>query len=63
MYTEAGNKATQKYKKNNVKRLGLNYKLEDYARLKECADRLRVPVNTFLKDAINERMEAERNVQ
>lgn len=59
MYSKAGNKATQKYKKNNIKRIGLNYRTEDYARLKEYADKVNMPVNTFLREAIMERQEEE----
>lgn len=57
------NKYIQEYKKQNYKRIPLDI-AADYYRdiLKPAADRAGLPVNTFIKNAIQEKIDNENNV-
>ena len=59
MYSEAHAKASIKYAKNNLKRVPFDLKLSDYERLKGAADRAGEPVNTYIKNAVNMRIEID----
>lgn len=51
-YTEAAKRATAKYKKENIKRIALEMRLDQYELIKAYAgDR---PINTVLKEIIFE---------
>ena len=54
--TPAQNKATYKYNKEHIKRVPLDMQLAEYEDLKQVADKVGEPVNTFIKTAIRERI-------
>ena len=58
-YTKESYEASKKYKKDNIKRVPLDMKIEDYEILKAAADAHGEKVNEFIKKAIKERMERE----
>lgn len=45
------------YAKKNYKRVPLDLRIEEYERLKKAADTAGIPVNTFIKDAIREKID------
>ena len=51
-YTEAQNKATQKYQKSHMKRIPLSVQNADYAVIKDFCDEHGYKVNTFIQQAI-----------
>lgn len=57
-YTEAKKKAILKYAKKNLKRIPLDVQLAEYNRIKAAADAAGEPVNTYIKNAINARLES-----
>ncbi len=57
VYTEARNRATQKYKAKAYKRIPLDLRKEDYERIKEHCDSFNIPVNTFIKNLINKELD------
>ena len=59
-YNEASNRAAQKYKKDNIKRVPLDMQITEYERLKAVADSQGERVNEYIKKAIRERMEREQ---
>ena len=59
-YNEAANKAAQKYKRDNIKRVPLDMQIAEYERLKAVADLQGEKVNEYIKRAIRERMEREQ---
>lgn len=59
-YNEASNRAAQKYKKDNIKRVPLDMQITEYERLKAVADSQGEKVNEYIKKAIRERMEREQ---
>lgn len=59
-YNEASNRAAQKYKKDNIKRVPLDMQITEYERLKAVADLQGEKVNEYIKKAIRERMEREQ---
>lgn len=61
-YTDAGNKATQKYKKKNYKRIPLEVTKENYEQIKSHSQARKETVNGFIKRAINETIERDNNV-
>lgn len=59
--TAAANKSQYKYNKNNLKRIPLDVQIEYYeGTLKPAAEKARQPINTYIKQAINERIEREQ---
>lgn len=58
-YSEASNKASQKYKAANIKRIPLDVQIEDYERIKAAAEQANQRVNAYIKEAIRMRMEAD----
>ena len=60
MYTEASYRATQKYRAAKIKRIPLDVQTEDYERIKAAADRAGMKVNTYIKEAIEERMKRDQ---
>lgn len=52
-YSQAQNKASQKYNKNHIKRIPLDVQLGKYEEIKSVADSLGLPVNTFIKRCID----------
>ncbi|MBP3215486.1 MAG: hypothetical protein J6M58_04570 [Clostridium sp.] len=57
-YTEASKRAAAKYAKKNLKRIPLDVQLSEYDRIKAAADAAGEPVNTYIKNAINARLES-----
>lgn len=55
-YSQAGKNATIKYKKENLKRIPLEVKLEQYEMIKAYADKCNKPINTVLKEIIFEKI-------
>lgn len=60
-YNETSYKASKKYKAENIKRVPLDMRISDYEELKQFADRAGEKVNTYIKNAIEQRKERERN--
>lgn len=54
--TEAQKKATIKYAKNNLKRIPLDVKKDEYERIKQFADSQNLSVRAFILQAINEKI-------
>jgi len=59
-YNEAANRAAQKYKRDNIKRVPLDMQITEYERLKAVSDSQGEKVNEYIKRAIRERMEREQ---
>ena len=59
-YNEAANRAAQKYKRDNIKRVPLDMQITEYERLKAVADSQGEKVNEYIKRAIRERIEREQ---
>lgn len=59
-YNEAANRAAQKYKRDNIKRVPLDMQITEYERLKAVADSQGEKVNEYIKRAIRERMDREQ---
>ena len=58
-----GKKATMKYMKEKRKRLDLSWKKEEFEEvIMPAAEKAGVPVSTFIKQAINEKIEREKDV-
>lgn len=58
-YNEAANKAAQKYKKDNIKRVPLDMQITEYDEVKAAAERAGEKVNQYIKEAIRQRMSRE----
>lgn len=56
VYTEAQNRANQKYAKTHYKRVPLDLQKTDFEKLKNAADQTGESVNGFIKNSINERI-------
>lgn len=54
--TEAQKKATIKYAKNNLKRIPLDVKKDEYEHIKQFADSQNLSVRAFILQAINEKI-------
>lgn len=50
-----------KYQHDHYKRVPLNLKFDEYEALKEAADACNEPVNTYIKKAINERIQKQKH--
>ena len=59
-YNETSYKASNKYKKENIKRVPLDMQKTEYEELKVIADAMNEKVNEYIKKAIRERMERDR---
>lgn len=57
--TESQKQATVKYKEKNIKRIPLDVQKEKYEEMKAAADAAGEKVNTYIKKAIDERMERD----
>lgn len=57
--SEAKKKANMKYAKLHQKRVPLDMKISDYEILKTAAERSNKAVNTFIKEAIKEKIQNE----
>lgn len=55
-YTESQKKASLKYAKENLKRVPLDLKKEEYERLSAAAKSADMSINGFIKVAINEKI-------
>lgn len=59
-YTEQGYQASKKYKAGKIKRVPLDMQIVDYERVKAAADAAGQAVNRYIKQAIIERLEREK---
>ena len=57
--TESQKQATVKYKEKYIKRIPLDVQKEKYEEIKAAADAAGEKVNTYIKKAIDERMERD----
>lgn len=57
-YNESRKQSMMKYAKKNLKRIPLDVQLSEYDRIKAAADAAGEPVNTYIKNAINARLES-----
>lgn len=55
-YSDAAKRATYKYHAAKIKRIPLDVKATDYETIKAASDRAGQPVNTYIKQAIQERL-------
>ncbi len=62
-YTESQKKASLKYAKENLKRVPLDLKKEEYERLSAAAKSAGMSINGFIKAAINEKISNVRGQQ
>lgn len=60
--TEQRKESMYKYAKNNLKRIPLDVQKEKYEEIKAAADAVGEKVNTYIKKAIDERMERDGGV-
>lgn len=51
---------TLDYKKKSYKRVPLDMRIEDYEQLKTYCDSKSIPVQTFIKSAISEKMKRDK---
>lgn len=59
-YSESSYKASQKYKAAHIKRIPFEVQIEYHERIKQAAAQAGVSVNTYIKQAIEMRMEADK---
>ena len=59
IYSDATKRATYKYHAAKIKRVPLDMQLSDYERVKAAADRAGLAVNTWIKQAIQEKLSSE----
>lgn len=59
-YTEQGYQASKKYKAGKIKRVPLDMQIADYERVKDAADTAGESVNGFIKRAVFDRVEREK---
>jgi hypothetical protein len=57
-YTESSKKASIKYAKNKLKRIPLDVQLPKYDEIKQAAGQVNEPINTYIKTAIDRRIES-----
>lgn len=62
-YNEKSKDYTIAYAKQNLKRIPLDLKLADYEALKAAAQLAGLPINTFIKSAIAEKIKATNKAQ
>ena len=60
--TDAQRQATAKYKEKNIKRIPLDVQKEKYEEIKAAADAVGEKINTYIKKAIDDRMERDRGM-
>lgn len=60
--TKERKKSMYKYAKENLKRIPLDVQKEKYDEIKAAADAVGEKVNTYIKKAIDERMEREKEI-
>ena len=61
-YNESRKKASMEYAKRSLKRIPLDVQKEKYEEIKAAADRAGEAVNSYIKKAIEERMERENDI-
>ena len=59
-YSESSYKASQKYKAAHIKRIPFEVQIEYHERIKQAAAQAGVSVNTYIKQAIEMRMEEDK---
>lgn len=59
-YTESGYKAAKKYREAKIKRIPLDVQISDYERIKAAAESNGESVNGYIKRAIAQRMERDK---
>ena len=60
--TKERKESMYKYAKENLKRIPLDVQKEKYDEIKAAADAVGEKVNTYIKKAIDERMEREKEI-
>lgn len=60
--TDAQRQATAKYKEKNIKRIPLDVQKEKYEEIKAAAEAAGEKINTYIKKAIDDRMERDRGM-
>lgn len=55
-YNESAKRAAEKYKAANIKRIPLDVQREEYDQIKAAADQAGEAVNTYIKQAVRDRM-------
>lgn len=60
--TKERKESMYKYAKENLKRIPLDVQKEKYNEIKAAADAVGEKVNTYIKKAIDERMEREKEI-
>lgn len=55
--SESQKKSAYKYKQNNIKRVPLDMQKAEYEKLFNAAQSVEIPVNRFIKQAIEEKIE------
>lgn len=61
-YSKAANEAAKRYKSQHIKRIPLDVQIEDYERIREAAEKAGRRVNSYIKEAIEMRMEADSDI-
>lgn len=59
-YNESTYKASVKYRAAKIKRVPLDMQLSEYEELKQASAAAGVPVNTYIKQAIREKMQRDQ---
>lgn len=62
VYSDATKKATYKYRTNKTKPITIYFKNEVHDQIKLHADNAGVPLATYIRDAVNTRMDQEDRV-
>lgn len=62
VYSDAAKRATYKYRNTKTKAMSLNFKTEDYDRIKDHANNAGIPVATYIREAVTERMDNEDRI-
>lgn len=60
-YNESSYEASKKYKASKIKRVPLDMQIKEYEALQQSADKAGERINTYIKNAIKQRMEREQD--
>ena len=59
VYTEAGKRASIKYRKSHVKRIPLDVSIPEHEQIKKAAERVNESINGYIKESIRQRIQRE----
>ena len=62
-YSESSYKASVKYRAANIRRVPLDMQISEYEDLRQAAAAAGVPVNTYIKQAIREKMQRDADAR